>query len=129
MSSKDSRCVECVECVEEWDERLVVWWPSRFMDKGLSLGVFLQRMANRLITGAYRYDKGKPGRQARYLTRLEMEIAEYRQTGNKEHLINAANYCFLEFESPELESTYWDANAKSVTRRKLRSRDKSGRKT
>jgi hypothetical protein len=114
MSDKYSRYVE------EWDERLIVWWPRRFMDKGLSLGVFLQRMANRLIMGAYRYDKGKPLKKAKYLTRLQAEVDAYRWTGNLEHLVNAANYCYLESVAPEREKTFWRSDRRSVTRHGLK---------
>lgn len=107
---------------------LKVWWPEYGQDKGLSFGLFLQKMvssfgqmmANRLIMGIHRYDKGRPIRKAKYLTRLKGELEEYERTGNQEHLVNIANYCFLECEAPEHPNSHFEHRHKSVTRDKMR---------
>lgn len=60
---------------------------------------FEELMRNRLIMGAYRYGKlkapGKPqfDRMAYAIRCLE----NFRQTGNLEHLVDAANLCLVEF--------------------------------
>ena len=95
---------------------LKLWWPQKGIDKALGFGVFAQRMANRLIVGTYRYDGGRPTRRARYLRRLKAEVAEYDRTGNQEHLVNAANYAFLEMEAPEHPRAYFSEVDFSVTR-------------
>ena len=57
-------------------------------------------MRNRLVMGALRYgklhDKGKPqyDRVASMLKRLNA----YKESGNKEFLVDVANLCLLEFE-------------------------------
>jgi hypothetical protein len=89
---------------------------ARATDKALAFGLWIQRMANRLIVGAFRYDKGRPMRKARYLTRLKAEVAAYDRTGNIEHLINAANYCFLESAAPEHQRSHFAHASRSVTR-------------
>jgi hypothetical protein len=99
-----------------WSNELRIWWPDRAHSKGLAFGVWMQRQAHRLVMGVFRYDGGLPLKRARYLTRLEAEVAAYRASGNMEHLLNAANYCFLESQAPEREGAYFDARAKSVTR-------------
>ena len=66
-------------------------WPFK-------LQRFLQLMVNRLMTGEYRY--GKPASVQDYLTRLEHVIEKYKSTGNLECLVDAANYCCLEFNWP-----------------------------
>jgi hypothetical protein len=99
----------------------ILWTKATQMaDKGLGFGTFVQKQANRLIMGGYRYDKGKPLRRAKYLTRLVAEIEEYKLTGNTEHLINAANYCWLESEKPEHPNSHFKHESKSVTRGKLK---------
>lgn len=75
---------------------------------------FIQRMADRLVQGHYRYGKADP--QQKYMSRLEREVKEYRLTGNREHLLNAANYCFLESVYPEHTKTGYDPTVESVTR-------------
>lgn len=98
---------------------LKFWWSNHHrqsLDKGLRLGLFVQRMANRLMVGSFRYDKGKPIRRAKYLTRLVLEIGSYMNSGNQEHLVNAANYCFLECEAPEHPNSHYSANSHSATR-------------
>lgn len=89
------------------------------VDKALSFGVFAQQMANRLCMGGYRYDKGRPTRGARYMTRLSLELDAYRKTGNAEHLRNIANYAFLESQAPEHENFHDKVKVASVTRKHL----------
>ena len=76
-------------------------------------------MANRLIMGNYRYDKGYPIKRAKFLTRLKLEIEEYEKSGNQEHLINIANYAFLEMEAPEHKNSHFKEVDFSVTRSKI----------
>lgn len=89
-------------------------------EKATSFAYFVQQMANRLIVGVFRYDKGRPTRKAKYMTRLQAEVKEYVRTGNLEHLYNAANYCYLESEAPEHPNFHFKHRHKSVTRDKLR---------
>ncbi len=76
---------------------------------------FMQGMANRRAVGALRYGD-KPIAKQKYLSRLEREIKAYRKCGNFEHLLNVANYAFLEGVAPENKKLYFDPNAESVTR-------------
>lgn len=101
---------------------LKIFWTkaAHLADKGLRFGIFVQKQANRLIVGSYRYDKGKPLYRAKYLTRLVAEIEAYKATGNQEHLINAANYCWLESEKPEHPNSHFKHESKSITRGKLK---------
>ena len=97
-------------------------FPIRFPDsaKGLEttpVVVFLQRMANRISVGHFRY--GKPDKDKMYLSRLKLEVKAYSKTGNSEHLLNAANYCFLESQAPENKKFHWDDTTESVTRKKF----------
>lgn len=103
-----------------WSGELRTSWPVEFLDKGLLLGVWFQQMANRLVMGCYRYDHGKPIRKAEYLKRLMMEVVEYIRTGNREHLLNAANYCFLESVAPQHPGHHHETEVESVTRRSMR---------
>ncbi len=75
---------------------------------------FMQAMIYRIIQGHYRY--GEPNKRKKYLTRLKMELEAYEKEGNAEHLINVANYCFLELEAPENRKIHFDNTVKSVTR-------------
>lgn len=75
---------------------------------------WLQLMMNRWSLGGLRY--GAPSIRKRYLSRLKTEIAAYEATGNMEHLLNAAVYCFLESEKPENERFHFDPTVDSVTR-------------
>jgi len=60
---------------------------------------FEQLMRNRLLMGAFRYGKfnepGKPqyDRIGSTISRLQ----KYKQTGNKEYLVDSANLCLMEF--------------------------------
>jgi hypothetical protein len=78
---------------------------------------WLQSMANRFCVGDVRY--GTPKASKKYLTRLRLELAAYKKTGNVEHLMNGSVYCFLEALAPERGSAHHDAKAASATRGKV----------
>lgn len=97
---------------------LEVFWTERM--KGIPdrqkrhTTEFLSSMTKRLIQGHARY--GVPSKEKGYLSRLKKEIAAYSKTGNREHLINAANYCLLEDLEPQNKKYHFDPEARSVTR-------------
>lgn len=62
------------------------------------LAHFMQLMVNRLLFGWHRYGMPTPAQD--YLRRLKEAIDRYEATGNLENLVDAANYCWLEFECP-----------------------------
>ncbi len=78
---------------------------------------FIQGMANRIAQGHARY--GHPKVEKKYLTRLKLEVKAYQKSGNQEHLINVANYCFLESLEPEHKKSHFDSSIDSATRGKL----------
>lgn len=91
---------------------------SKFGDLGWSsMGQFMQQMVNRIIFGHARY--GSPNRQKRYMTRIEKELKAYKETGNREHLINVANYAWLESDYPEHKKHNFNLTVGSVTRGKV----------
>src|SRR6267378_795295 len=75
---------------------------------------FAQHMANRLAFGEARY--GATDKRQKYVTRMAMELAKYKRTGNAEHLYNIANYCVLETIAPENQRYHHDGDAPSATR-------------
>jgi hypothetical protein len=112
----------------DYEELVVVRWPrSSFRSPDNQDGPvrpdrdlfsrFMDRMVARLMMGwvnGYGFH-----RRYRYLTRIQMELAAYENTGNKEHLVNLANYAYLEFHKPEREGAYYDPGVESVTRGKV----------
>lgn len=93
------------------------WWSDRVKRNPNSFKLFVQRMANRLLVGEIRY--GSPKKEQHYMTRLIMETKAYKRTGNMEHLVNIANYCWLESEAPENKKFHYDDKVDSVTRREM----------
>ena len=53
------------------------------------------------------------------MTRLGLELKAYRRTGNRELLLNIANYSWLESVAPENKKFHWDNTAESATRGKI----------
>ncbi len=76
--------------------------------------MFAQAMLNRLFVGEVRYGPGK--KEQKYLTRLIKELKAYKKTGNAEQLINIANYCILEWMTPEHPKHHFNPAVESVTR-------------
>lgn len=91
--------------------------PARIKQAGIKkskLIEFLKGMLARLAFGHYRY--GSPNPDAEYLKRLETELSAYKKGGNKEHLLNVANYALLEYYYPIRKNTVFRPNVDSVTR-------------
>ena len=69
-------------------------WSSRFE----------QLMRNRLILGSFRYELFSVKRQGLKYdcpTEAITRIKKFQETGNTEHLVDAANMCLIEFEFSE----------------------------
>lgn len=76
---------------------------------------FVQHLGSRLQLGGLRYTR-RPRREAKYMTRIKLELKAYRRTGNREHLLNIANYCHLECMAPENPRHHFDNSVGSATR-------------
>jgi hypothetical protein len=69
-------------------------------------------MRNRMVMGAFRYGdhvKVKPGTHFCLIGSLRKKLEKYEETGNIEFLVDAANYCFLEFEHGTHENRHFSA--------------------
>ena len=62
------------------------------------LWFLMQNMADRLALGTLKYEN--KGTKYNYRETLDKVLAAYDEDGNTEHLIDAANYCLLEFTEP-----------------------------
>ena len=60
---------------------------------------FEQLMKNRLLMGAMRYGKMRQDKKIQYnrVSSTIKRLNKYRADGNKEHLVDAANLCLMEF--------------------------------
>jgi hypothetical protein len=100
------------------DRTTQTFWSSiTSQSRMLSFGLFVQRMANRIQAGEVRY--GAPQLRKQYKSRMEFEVAAYHKTGNMEHLLNIANYAWLESEKPQHKKFHFDTGADSATRDKF----------
>ena len=99
-----------------------IWCSDKFRHDWKQFIEFVQQQANRLAFGYSRYEAahGGPSKSARYMTRLSLELKSYMITGNREHLLNIANYAWLESQAPENKKFHWDNSVDSVTREELR---------
>jgi len=71
--------------------------------------MFERLMRNRLVLGALRYGRlGAPGKR-RYdrVGSVERRLAAYRDTGNREHLVDSAALLMLEFEEGTHPRSHW----------------------
>lgn len=87
--------------VDVWDSRppmeFKIWITDAKVGK-ISFSKFVQLMANRASVAEHRY--GPARHEQDYLLRLQDKLELYRATGNTEFLVDAANYCWLEFFKP-----------------------------
>ena len=93
-----------------------LWCSDKIKLDSKPLFVFLQQIINRALQGHCRY--GSLNKAQRYMHRLELELKEYKKTGNNEHLLNVAVYCWLESMAPENKRFHFDATVDSATRGK-----------
>ena len=71
---------------------------------------FIEGMKNRITTSHYKYgraDKTYP-ELAQALKCAKERLEEYERTKNTEYLIDAANFCMLEFIYPCLENAHFE---------------------
>jgi hypothetical protein len=95
---------------------ITLFWPTQVkLSFSKEFVAFSNAMIARLTVGWCRY--GEPAGYQLYLTRLEKELARYKQTGNREGLMNIANYAFLESLYPEHPKYHFNPLAKSATRK------------
>lgn len=70
---------------------------------------FDELRANRLSMGVFRYESLGVMPAVDYLGRAEKMLALYRKNGNREYLVDAANYVELEWLYPWKEGTFFNS--------------------
>lgn len=112
--------MDCPMCGQKWKavkDNDPVFWSDKLgipREEKAAFFAFINSMAARINIGHSRY--GTPNRRKNYKKRLEMEVIAYHQTGNFEHLMNIANYAWLESFAPIHPKFHHDATVDSVTR-------------
>jgi hypothetical protein len=96
---------------------LKVKWSDKSPEDHKLFLEFIQQMANRIVVGNWRY--GKPQSRKKYMSRIKVELEAYEESGNREHLMNIANYCFLERVAPEHPQAHFNNMVESVTRHRF----------
>lgn len=72
---------------------------------------FVQGMYNRMCMSFFRYGKVAEGfpDKVNALKSMEKRLEEYHKTGNREFLMDAANFLMIEFMHPKKEDTFYKA--------------------
>lgn len=72
---------------------------------------FIQGMIDRMGISFAKYGKVKDAYPLKVhaLDSMNLRIKKYRETGNTEFLIDAANFCMIEFMHPLVENAYFAA--------------------
>lgn len=70
---------------------------------------FLDLMLNRMILGTYRYGNWRSNK-TKYdrVASVEDRLLLFKATGNKEHLIDIANLCMIEFEISDHPNAHFE---------------------
>ena len=90
-----------VRLVPDIAELRAIQWCERFE----------KEMRNRLLMGAFRYGVVRSGTSMAvdYSSSALKKLEAYRQDGNREHLVDAANYLLLEYRFPGHPSAHFKA--------------------
>jgi uncharacterized Fe-S cluster-containing MiaB family protein len=97
-----------------------IYTSDQYPKRAKRMQDFMQKMSNRLAFGCFRHQAGKDefGHPSQdYLKRLKETIRKYEKTGNLELLVDAGNYCALEFYNslhPQQHFSSSDSNGKST---------------
>ena len=80
---------------------------------------FIQAMLNRMAMAFFSYGavRDKYPNSADALASLEKRLAKYRETGNTEWLIDAANFCMIEFMYPSHPKAHFRATERDESPR------------
>lgn len=72
---------------------------------------FVQKMRNRIATSHFKYGWARDTfpEKGHAIATAQLQIITYYETGNIEHLIDAANYCMLEYMAPSLPHSHFEA--------------------
>lgn len=104
---------------DKWYKRWWDWTPERVAHVK-NYDRVIKRMAelaeNRRIIGYFRYEFPKFGRPTRpsgkvwdFVHRLDQKWTEYKETGNREMLIDVFNYLLFEWDSPSHPTPHFEA--------------------
>ena len=71
---------------------------------------FIQGMADRMMTSHFKYGAIKESSERiNWVADLKKRIERYEETGNTEWLMDAANYCMIEFTHPQHPNAHFMA--------------------
>jgi hypothetical protein len=89
---------------------MIIEWPNSVPLTEFS-NEFVQFMANRMATSFFKYgplELGYPNK-INALESLQDRLREYKRTLNTEFLVDAANFCLIEFLKPSLKGAFFKA--------------------
>ena len=93
--------------------KITLNWPDSIPKDHIDLP-FIQGMLNRMAFGFHNY-----GHMRRYekkshsLKNVEIRLKEYRRTHNTEFLMDAANFCMMEFCIPSFADAFFKPTTKA----------------
>lgn len=70
---------------------------------------FIQGMLNRMAVGFHKYGHSSKCDKLNLLKTIELRLQTYRDTGNTEYLMDAANFCMIEFMYPQIPGAHFTA--------------------
>lgn len=71
---------------------------------------FIQLMLNRMAVGFYKHGHFKDCSEVDFIENARLRLKLYQETGNKEHLVDAANYLMGEFSFPKVAGAYFQTH-------------------
>lgn len=83
--------------------------PAEIADRSMSWE-FIERMANRMVTGFFRYENKPTGRPTYdHISSMIKRLELYKQDGNLEHMVDVANIAMCEYRFPTHADAHWEA--------------------
>lgn len=92
-----------------WDEQLE--YLNRVLEIQFSED-FIRKMKARCFVGYHRYGPntqyGQKQSSYNILETIRKRLAAYEETGNQEHLVDAANFIMIEYKAPQHPNAHFD---------------------
>jgi hypothetical protein len=103
------QCAEYAE-VGEWWPRERSYYEQDLLDRYTSRK-FHDFMDSRMLVSHFKYGDSRDGypEKLKAVDNIAVRVQKYLDTGNAEWLVDAANFCMLEFMHPSVPNAYFKA--------------------
>lgn len=105
--------------------KITLKWPDSIPQDQINVQ-FIQGMLDRMAFGYHNYGHIKNQFPDKHdaLGNLALRVKTYKKTKNTEFLMDAANYCMIEFARPRFRDAFFESTSKAQSPGSIRRKDR-----